>query len=151
MSHADVVDPLENIDGDMRAVLAAQASFGLTPIETLGAAEARLQPSPADGAKLVMKERGLDPSDDMGILTRDIRTDSGVKVRIYYPKKMEGPLPVVVYYHGGGFVIADLDTYDATPRETAKNVDAIVVSVEYRHAPEYKFPAAHEDAFAAYK
>ena len=61
------------------------------------------------------------------------------------------PLPVIVYYHGGGFVLADLDTYDATPRETSKAVKAIVVSVEYRHAPENKFPAAHDDAFNAYK
>jgi acetyl esterase/lipase len=56
-----------------------------------------------------------------------------------------------VYYHGGGFVIADIDVYDATPRAIARGLQAIVVSAEYRHAPEAKFPAQHEDAVAAYK
>ncbi len=73
-------------------------------------------------------------------------------LRIYMPEGSgSGPLPVVVYYHGGGWVIADLDTYEASAMALARKANAIVVSVEYRHAPENKFPAAHEDAFAAYK
>ncbi len=60
-------------------------------------------------------------------------------------------LPVLVYYHGGGWVIADVNTYDAAPRLLSKQLNAIVVSVEYRHAPEAKFPAQHEDAAAAYR
>ena len=60
------------------------------------------------------------------------------------------PLPVIVYYHGGGWVIADVHTYDSTPRFLAKQLNAVVVSVEYRHAPEAKFPAQHDDAAAAY-
>ena len=86
--------------------------------------------------------------------TKELAYETGggsQKVRIYTPDGAAGPLPVVVYYHGGGFVIADLDTYDATPRAIAKGAKAVVVSVEYRHAPEAKFPAQHEDAFAAYK
>ena len=58
---------------------------------------------------------------------------------------------MIVYYHGGGWVIATVDTYDAAPRLLAKQLGAIVVSVEYRHAPEFKFPAQHEDAAAAYR
>jgi acetyl esterase/lipase len=56
-----------------------------------------------------------------------------------------------VYYHGGGWVIADLDTYDASPRALVNATNAVVVSAHYRQAPEHKFPAAHEDAYAAYK
>ena len=58
---------------------------------------------------------------------------------------------MIVYYHGGGWVIADLDVYDATPRFLAKALDALVISVEYRKAPEAKFPAQHADALAAYR
>jgi acetyl esterase/lipase len=56
-----------------------------------------------------------------------------------------------VYYHGGGWVIADLDTYDASPRALVNSTNAVVVSAHYRQAPEHKFPSAHEDAYAAYK
>ena len=55
------------------------------------------------------------------------------------------------YIHGGGWVIADLDVYDASPRAIANAAKAIVVSSHYRQAPEHKFPAAHEDSFAAYQ
>ncbi len=73
-------------------------------------------------------------------------------IRIYTPENAgAGPLPVIVYYHGGGWVIADIDTYEASALALAAKSNAIVASVEYRHAPEHKFPAAHEDSFAAYK
>jgi acetyl esterase/lipase len=58
-------------------------------------------------------------------------------------------LPVIVYVHGGGWVIGDLDVYDASPRALANRVGALVVSVEYRHAPEFPLPAAHDDVLAA--
>jgi acetyl esterase/lipase len=58
---------------------------------------------------------------------------------------------VVLYIHGGGWVIADIDVYDSSPRALAKGANAIVVSIEYRHSPEAKFPAAHDDANAAYQ
>ncbi len=75
-----------------------------------------------------------------------------IDARIYTPETDdEKPLPVIAYWHGGGFVIADLNTYDATPRALADLTDAIVVSLDYRHAPEAKFPAAHDDAFAGYQ
>ena len=143
-------------NSDMQAVLDAQASLHPKPIETLSATEARLQPSPADGAKLVMKQKGLNPNDAMGVKTRDIRYSGAagsLPARVYWPANADRntPLPVVVYYHGGGFVIADINTYDASPRAIAKMANAIVISFEYRHAPENKFPAANDDAFAAYQ
>jgi acetyl esterase len=71
-----------------------------------------------------------------------------IPVRIYSPAG-NAPLPVVVYFHGGGWVIGDLDTHDRTCRALANRGGCIVVSVDYRLAPENKFPAAAEDCYAA--
>jgi acetyl esterase len=70
--------------------------------------------------------------------------------RVYTPAGA-GPFPVVVYFHGGGWVIADKQVYDGGARGLAKQAQAIVVSVDYRRAPEAKFPAVWDDALAAYK
>jgi acetyl esterase len=72
-------------------------------------------------------------------------------IRIYWPSTgSEGaPAPAVVFFHGGGFVTGDLDTHDGTCRQHAVGADAIVVSVDYRLAPEHPYPAAVEDAWAA--
>lgn len=146
--------PMANASADMKAVLDAQASLKPKPIETLTPAEARAQPSPADGAKLVMQYKGLNPADPMGVSTKDMMIPGAagdLKARVYTPQGAKGTLPVILYFHGGGWVIADLDTYDASPRALSKMAQAIVVSVHYRQGPENKFPAAHDDAFAAYK
>jgi acetyl esterase len=71
-----------------------------------------------------------------------------IPVRIFRPR-LSDVLPVVVYFHGGGFVIGDLDTYDRGCRALCIGADAIVVSVDYRLAPEHPFPAAVEDADAS--
>ncbi|HEY2206089.1 MAG TPA: alpha/beta hydrolase [Pseudonocardia sp.] len=73
----------------------------------------------------------------------------GIGVRIYWPEPDPEGLPVVVFYHGGGFVIGDLDTHDPVARGIAEQVGAVVVAVDYRLAPEHPFPAAVDDAFAA--
>ncbi|ORB77632.1 alpha/beta hydrolase [Mycobacterium timonense] len=74
-----------------------------------------------------------------------------IAVRIYWPPSHSEscPAPVVLYFHGGGFVIGDLDTHDGTARQHAVGAGAIVVSVDYRLAPEHPYPAAVEDAWAA--
>jgi acetyl esterase len=72
-----------------------------------------------------------------------------VAARIYRPRAEAGPLPTVVFFHGGGWVIGDLDTHDLTCRTIAVRCDAVVVSVDYRLAPEHPFPAAVDDALAA--
>jgi len=69
-----------------------------------------------------------------------------VRVRIYRPAG--AALPVVVFFHGGGFVICGLDSHDQLCRAMSVGVGAIVVSVDYRQAPEHRFPAAAEDAYA---
>lgn len=71
-----------------------------------------------------------------------------VPVRVYRPDA-SGPLPTVVYLHGGGWVLGDLDTADPVCRLLCRDVEAVVVSVDYRRAPEHRFPAAVDDAWAA--
>ncbi len=73
-----------------------------------------------------------------------------IAVRIYRPPSADaGVVPVVVYFHGGGFFAGDLDTHDGTARQHAVDADAVVVSVDYRLAPEHPYPAAVHDALAA--
>ncbi len=75
---------------------------------------------------------------------------SHVSIRIYHPRdpKPGERLPVLVWYHGGGFVIGDLETHDSACRMLANRADCLVVAVDYRLAPEHKFPAAVEDSEA---
>lgn len=145
--------PVPKVAADMQAVLTALQALGGKPIETLSPFDARKQPSPADAAMVVMKQKGIKP--DTSVTTQEMMygNDPLQKMRLYMPEaKTQGGLqPLIVYYHGGGWVIADLDTYDATPRMLAKELGAIVVSVEYRKAPEAKFPAQHLDAVRAYE
>lgn len=73
-----------------------------------------------------------------------------IPVRLYTPVAAGGaPLPVLVYFHGGGWVIGDLETHDALCRSLANESGCKVVAVDYRLAPEHRFPAAAEDALAA--
>jgi acetyl esterase len=71
-------------------------------------------------------------------------------VRIYTPVG-EGPHPLIVYFHGGGYVTGDLDTQDMIARALCAGAGALTVSVDYRLAPEHPFPAAPEDAYAAFR
>jgi acetyl esterase len=80
------------------------------------------------------------------------RTISDIPVRIYHPLEPDvspDGVPLVVYLHGGGFVLCDVDSHDACCRRLANGVGAVVVSVDYRLAPEHRFPAAVEDVWAA--
>ena len=71
-----------------------------------------------------------------------------IPVRVYTPEGT-APFPVLVYYHGGGWVIANIQAYDASCRALANKARCVVVSVGYRQAPEHKFPASHQDSYAA--
>jgi acetyl esterase len=74
-----------------------------------------------------------------------------IKVRVYTPQvsQEQASLPVLVWYHGGGFVIGDLDSHDSACRALANQTECLVVAVDYRLAPEHKFPGAVEDCEAA--
>lgn len=146
-------DPMKEADRDMQDVLTELQALGPKPIETLSAADARKQPTPSDAVKALLTKQGksADPEAVSKVQERAIPGRAGpIPIRVYTPAG-SGPFPVVVYYHGGGFVIATNDTYDASARALTNAAQAVVVSVEYRKAPEHKFPAAHEDALAAYR
>ncbi|BCN47378.1 esterase [Prescottella equi] len=84
---------------------------------------------------------------------RDVTIDGpggDLKLRVYVPhSESNDPLPVIVFAHGGGFVFCDLDSHDEFCRSMADAVDAVIVSVDYRLAPEHRAPAAMEDVYAA--
>lgn len=82
---------------------------------------------------------------------RTIEGPSGpIPIRLYWPPESAGPTPpVVMFFHGGGWVVGDLDTYDNAGRQHAVGAGALVVSVDYRLAPEHPYPAAVEDVWAA--
>jgi len=88
-----------------------------------------------------------------GLSMRELRIpgaapDTTMPLRVYTPQH-EGPLPVVVWYHGGGYVLGDLEAYDGVCRQLCLDAQAIVVAVGYRLAPEHPYPAAFDDAWAA--
>ncbi|WPB55319.1 alpha/beta hydrolase [Xylophilus sp. GOD-11R] len=157
-----VINAVSNVVAAIRAdddqIALAKAHEALHPkaIEKLHFAEARIQPTAADAVKALLQEQGrpTDPEQLVpGVTARDTTIDGAVgslPARIFTPTGA-GPFPVIVYFHGGGWVIADKNVYDAGARGLAAQAGAVVVSVDYRQAPEHKFPAAWDDALAAYR
>lgn len=141
-----------DIKPEMQAVMEKLASYKDTPIPELTPQEARKNHTPTDAVMDIMKENNIPmPPSAVDTAGKDIPVKGGsIHARVYTPKG-DGPFPVIVYYHGGGFVIADLDVYDASARSLAEKVGAVVVSVAYRLGPENKFPVAHNDSYAAYE
>ena len=143
-----------DIDPQMLAVIEQLEKFNSPPIPTLSPVQARKLPTIKDAVEALLKKYHLQPKPaNVDISQRVIPGPSreGILVRIYSPKNGTGPFPVVVYYHGGGWVIGSPDVYEPSAKALSEKAGAIVVSVAYRQAPENKFPAAHEDAFAAYR
>ncbi len=142
-------------DMPMQHVLDHLARLNGKPIEDCTPEEARRQPTPTEAVKAILEETIKDQDPTLGIQTRDITIPGAagpLQARVYSPDLNDDDLkPLVVYFHGGGFVIADLDVYDGGPRGVSRFADVVVLSVHYRQAPESKFPAAHEDAVAAYR
>lgn len=144
-------------DDDMRELLIAFAALGGKPIETLTPAEARAQPTLVDAVNVLMKKRGQEGN--VSKLESDVTTvdatiagphETELHATLYTPTG-PGPFPAIVFFHGGGWVIGSPQSDDAGTRALAKGVQAVVVSVNYRLAPENKFPAAWDDALAAYQ
>ena len=140
-------------DPQMKAVLDELAGLGPKSIERLSPSEARKQPTPADAVQALLRKRGLSTSPEKvgKVEDRTIKADTGpLPVRLYWPTGT-GPFPVLVYFHGGGWVIGNPEVYDASARGLTNRANCIVMSVDYRLGPEHRFPAAHEDAFNAYR
>ena len=133
----------EKLDLIVRFLLEAIRAQGAPPLESLSPAEARRMAAeslkPLEGkAELVGSVENLLIPGPQGY----------IPIRVYTPDAPTPP-PAMVYFHGGGWVVCDLDTHDVICRAIARWAGAVVVSVDYRLAPEHKFPAAVVDCYAA--
>jgi acetyl esterase len=132
------------LDAQSQAVLNMMAAAGLPPIELTTAAQARelraaLRASFSAFAGPVPEPARIED-----------RTIGGIPIRVYWPHLVK-PLPILVYFHGGGWVLGDIEGYDPACRALAMASGCIVASVEYRLAPEHPYPAALEDCYTATK
>jgi acetyl esterase len=124
-----------------KAFLDMIAASGGRPLHEMAPAEARGQAIPP--------ELGGPEQAVHRVENRRIPGDGGlIPVRVYYPAGAT-PLPALVFFHGGGFVLGGLDMSDRACRALANGSGCVVISVDYRLAPEHAFPAAADDAFAA--
>lgn len=129
-----------SLDPQIAAIL-PQLDGGFPPVQEMSGAEARV----------LIRSRFVPPARPepvAAVADRSVEAQGGpIPVRVYRPEAA-GPLPILVYAHGGGFVFCDLDSHDGLCRNLANLVPAVVVSVDYRLAPENPWPAAAEDVYA---
>jgi acetyl esterase len=129
------------LDPALKAVLDTMAAAGGPALDALPPVEAR---KVFDNMPLPRREIAV-----ASVENRRVPGPAGeIPVRIYRPAA-SGVLPVLLYFHGGGWVIGSLDAYDATCRELCVGARCVVVSVDYRLAPENRYPAAPQDCHAA--
>ena len=134
---------MPDLHPQIQRVLQVMAEAGLQPIEAMPPAEAREQ------MEATAQARKAEPLPVARVDERLIPGPAGhIRLRLYWPNTA-GPVPAIVYYHGGGHVIGSLDTHDLVARNLCAGAEAVVASVDYRMAPEHKFPAAVEDSLAA--
>jgi acetyl esterase len=128
------------VDPQIQALLDLRAA--LPPLHTLSVAEARDQMAarPIEGLRI---------PEVASVVNREMPGPGGpLPLRIYTPLGT-GPFPLMVFFHGSGFVVCSLDTHDAMCRNLCAGAGCVVVSVDYRLAPEHKFPAGPDDCLAA--
>ena len=151
-------DFINQLDPQMKSVVEAIIQSKAPPLHELTPEKARQGPTFADAVKSVEKGRGestkkqeVGDRDKIKVAGKDGKLDAILYRPVGNKAKdtSQAPLPVLVYFHGGGFVIASADVYDASARALADAAHCVVISVDYRLAPENKFPAAVEDAYAA--
>jgi acetyl esterase len=149
-SAAKLVEAASTPEDQMKAVLDELAAFNAPSIDKLSPANARNLPTAADAVLAVLAKQGKPAVEMVGDISHELIPGPAgdLLARIYRPQG-NGPFPVLVYFHGGGWVIANLGTYDASCRALTNAAKCMVVSIAYRQAPEHKFPAAAEDAYAA--
>lgn len=138
---------------EMIAVIEQLDSFHQAPIQDLTPTNARQLKSIFDAEKELARQNGLSYS----VPTTDT---SGIEIpvngtllhaRVYRPRSGAQPFAAILYFHGGGWVVGSASSYDNSARALAEQTGAVVVSLNYRLAPENKFPTAHNDAFATYQ
>jgi acetyl esterase len=137
------------LDPDAAAVFKAFQEAGRPPYESV---------SPAEARELYLKGRAVanpEPPELDSVKELSIPSPNGsIPARIYTPKKTRqanGLAPCLVFFHGGGWVIGDLDSHDVVCRKLADEGELVVISIDYRRAPEHKFPAALDDSIEATK
>jgi len=137
---ADMLEALAKLDADAQKALRDMAAHGRLDIPAMTPLQVRaaLAGMPRPAGAVVHEVRALEVSGAAG----------SIPARLYRPSAAPD-LPVLVWFHGGGMVLGDLETADWVCRELCMQADAAVVSVAYRLAPEHPFPAAPEDAYAA--
>ncbi len=136
-----MIDP--RLDPQIRTILEYAEAADDAPLETLPPVEARR--AAIDGLAPWKGE----PEPLANVETRSITGPAGdLPIRIYTPDAAP-PRPALVYFHGGGWVVCDLDTHDVVCRAIARRSGAVVIAVDYRLAPEHKFPAAVNDCYTA--
>ncbi len=130
------------LDPEAQKIVDAMAALGLKPVEDSTPEEAR--------ESMRARTAVLGPFEEVGaVADHRLPVDGGeITVRAYSPGGT-GPHPALVFYHGGGWVIGDLSTHDGVCRALANAAGCVVASVDYRLAPEWKYPVAAEDAYAA--
>ncbi len=133
------------VDPQVAAFLQRVAELNAPPVYSLTPEQARRAvpqlPLPYEPVATVENRRITGPNGE-------------IPIRIYTPlsavqRAGHGPVPLLVFYHGGGWIVGDLDSYEHLSRTFANALDCIVVSVDYRLAPEHKFPQGVEDCYAA--
>lgn len=133
------------IDPQMQAYIDQQAALGAPPLHKLTPQQVRA------GSRMQVEQAALyfTPEQVAKVENRTIPAPTGeIPVRIYTPDGA-GPFPLLVFFHGGGWVVGDLDTHDALCRALTNAAACVVLAVDYRLAPEHKFPAATEDCYVA--
>jgi acetyl esterase/lipase len=131
------------LDPEIEGLLARMAASGTPPLQEQSVAEAR-RVHAAGAATLNGPPASVAAAED-----RAVPGPAGdLRVRVYTPHG-QPPFPIVVWFHGGGWVTGTLDSFDAVGRAMAAAVPAVLVMVDYRLAPEHPFPAAVEDCYAA--
>lgn len=145
-------DPAARLNPDMAAVVAAYQAAGAQPVHTLTVEQARSQPTLADAARTVEQANHAVTRSTL-IKTTDLTVPGAagpLPARLYNPKPRRPHQPVVLFFHGGEWVTGSLDSDDAAAQALAREAHAMVLSIAYRLAPEARFPAAEDDANAAY-
>ena len=129
------------LDPQARALIDLMIEKGVPPTHTL---------TPAQARSFYRDRRGFtQPEPPPMAEVQDMKAGS-VPVRLYRPSAAQTPQPVLVYLHGGGWTIGDLDTHDVLCRQLARDGACTVVSVDYRMGPEHRFPAAVDDCVEAF-
>jgi acetyl esterase len=128
------------LDPQTKFVLEQMAAAGAPPMETLTPEQAR--------SAMILPQGEVE---SVGMVEDRVipGPESDIPVRVYYPKGKQEVYPALVYYHGGGWVVGNLDSHDNVCRALTNLANCVTISVDYRLAPEHKFPAAVVDSYAA--